>query len=399
LPVHYREYILAGQRLLERGTLVSPLITEQPTTAPSALLPPAYAGLVAAMYGVLGTETFAATLALQLINAVATSVTVLLVFLIARRLAGAPSAWAAALIATINPTLFGFTTYAWDTSLFCLGVAVAVWISQRLSDKYTGWDRWAGFGLYLGGLALLNPALTIAYPFLVLWPLTKSQGWRLGPMFGPVVLTICGWLIAITPWTIRNYIHFGELMYIRSGLMLEVWLGVCPEADTDPPAVYTRQFPLVSAEAQRRIASIGERAFIEECGERARAAIADNPWRFARLIAIRAVDYWAGTVFSHAPPNGSGWPTSSRRAAVALFLLLETLSVVISVLILTRTNRDLMWLFAIAVSFSFVYCVTHMEVRFRAPPEPIMAILAGVFLLRMSSSWFRRRAMSPGKNA
>ena len=398
LPVHYREYILAGHRLLEQGTLVSPLVTEESPTAPSALLPPAYAGLVAVVCGVLGTETFAATLVLQLINAVATSATVALVFFIARRIAGGAAAWAAALIAVVNPTLFGFTTYMWDTCAFCLGVALAVWISQRLSDKRAGWHLWLGFGLYLGALALLNPALTIAYPLLVLWPLTKLYGWRAGPMLAPVALSVVGWLFAIMPWTIRNYVHFGELMYIRSGLMHEIWLGVCPEADTDPPAVYTRRFPLVSAGAQQWITSVGESAYLRECADRAKAAIWDDPWRFVRLTAIRAADYWAGTIFSHTAPGGGGWPTTSGRAAVALFLLLETLCAVLCVLILSRANRDVLWLAAIMISFSLVYCLTHMEVRFRVPSEPVMAILAGAFLARTVRLFCARPFVSSGEN-
>ena len=118
----YREYIVAGQRLLEHGTLTSPFITSDSTTTPSALLPPLYTGLVAVVYTLLGTDTFLATLALQVLNAIATSVTVLFVFLIARRVGGVRAAWIAALLAAINPMLLGFTTYIWDTNVFCFGV-------------------------------------------------------------------------------------------------------------------------------------------------------------------------------------------------------------------------------------------------------------------------------------
>ena len=57
----YREYVLAGERLLRHGTLVSPLILADTDQAPSALLPPTYAALVAGVYAALGPETFSAT--------------------------------------------------------------------------------------------------------------------------------------------------------------------------------------------------------------------------------------------------------------------------------------------------------------------------------------------------
>jgi hypothetical protein len=188
-------------------------------------------------------------------------------------------------------------------------------------------------------------------------------------------------------------------MYIRSGLMHEVWLGVCPEADTDPPAVYTHRFPLVSAEAQQWIATVGESPYLRECADRAKAAIEDNPWRFVRLTAIRAVDYWAGTIFSHTAPGAEGWPTTSGRAAVALFLLLETLCAVLCVLMLSRATRDILWLAAIVISFSLVYCLTHVEVRFRAPCEPVMAILTGTMLVRMLGMIYTRHSASSGESS
>lgn len=397
----YREYIIAGTRLLEQGTLACPLILEADdrhagrtlqATAPSALLPPAYVGLVASVYGLLGTETFAATLVLQVINAVATSLTVACVFLIACKLGGATAGWLAALIVIINPTLIGFTTYVWDTSLFTLGVTLSVYLSLRLSDSRVGRRGWLGFGFLLGGIALLNPALTIAYPLLVLWPITKSNGWRFRPMLRPVAMTLCGWGIAITPWTIRNYVHFGELMYIRNGFALELWLGVCPEADTHGAAVYKNQFPLLNADAQRRIVSVGEQAYIRQCGEQARAAIAADPWRLARLIAIRTADYWAGTAFSHARANGGGWPTSPARAAVLLFLLAESLLIVGYLVVRRKVGRDLLWLLAIVLAFSLVYCVTHVQVRFRAPTEPIMACFLAVLLTQA----YRARRLQRG---
>ncbi len=371
----YHEYVMAGERLAKYGTLISPLILTEADTGPSALLPPAYAALVAVVYAVLGVKTFAATLALQIINALATSLCVAVVFVVTRRIGGETSAWLAAGLTAVNPTLFGYTHLIWDTSLFTLGVIVTIWLAVGLSARPTGRLSWLGYGLWLGGLALLNPALTVAYPFLVLWPLSKSHGWRLGPIVRGTGLSIVGWLIVITPWIVRNYHHFGELSYIRNGFMLELWLGVCPEADANGAAVYINQFPLKNDEVQREVASIGERAFIEERGRRAREAISADPWRFVRLVAVRAVDHWAGTVYTHSPPGAGGWPRSTGRAALTLFMLAEVAVLVACMAVCRSMSIDLRWLLATVVSLSIVYCVTHVQIRFRAPGEPIMAIL------------------------
>ncbi|MHC4697632.1 MAG: ArnT family glycosyltransferase [Planctomycetota bacterium] len=397
LETGYREYVFAGERLAQHGTLVSPLILADADPTPSALLPPAYAGLVAVVYAALGAKTFAANLTLQVVNALGTSLAVVVVFFVTRRIAGERPAWFAAVLATINPTLFGYTHLIWDTSLFTLGVIVTVWFALRLSSqRAVGWN-WFGYGVWLGGLALLNPALTVAYPFLVLWPLSRSHGWRFNPIVRGTVLSVIGWLIVITPWTIRNYHHFGELMYIRNGFMLELWLGVCPEADADGAAVYNNQFPLKNDEVQREVASIGERAFVEARGRWAMQAISDDPWRFVRLVAIRVVDYWAGTVFTHSPPGAGGWPRSSTRAAVTLFMLGEIVLLALCLGVNRKMSVDLRWLLATVISLSIVYCLTHVQIRFRAPGEPLTAIIVAVlatdtYRILRSSPELRRQA-------
>lgn len=380
----YTEYVVAGGRLLEGGTIVSPLIRERTPTEPSALLPPGYTALVAGVYAWWGVETTASTAVLQVINAIALALSALLAYDLARRLAGPTAALSAGLIATINPLLIGFTDYVWDTGLFALGVTLGVWFSWYLSQARRSLWAWLGFGLYLGALALLNPALTITYPLLVLWPLLRTRGGGLGTVVRGVLLTVVGWLIAIAPWTIRNYVQFDELIYVRGGFALELWLGVCPEADAHGADVYSARFPLNSADVQRRIAEIGERAFITECGRQARAAITADPWRSVRLVAVRCVDYWGGTVFTHGPPGGGGWPRSAGRAAIALFMLLELVIFAVAIAVCFRRRIALpgacWWLLAIIASFSLVYCLTHVQVRFRAPMEPVVAVLLAVVM-------------------
>lgn len=381
LGEHYREYITAGTRLLQHGSLVSPFILEHTPTNPSAILPPVYAVLVAGVFGAFGVETSGSFLTLQIINALATSLVPLFVFLTASRLAGNKAGWIAACLTLINPTLFGFTTYVWDTSLFALGVSVAVWLALRLGDSPRSRSCFA-FGVYLGALALLNPALTAAYPFLVLWPLTKHFGTRWRKIVTGTVIVIAGWLVAITPWTIRNHVHFGELLYVRNGLMIELWLGVCPEADTSPPDAYYSHFPLLNEAAQERISAIGEGDYLEECAAKSRAAIAADPVRFLQLTGVRAVNYWAGTIFSRAYAGRSGIPTTALRRGVTLFLVCETLFIVAALLAIGRWPAACRWLLAAVISFCVVYCFTHVQVRFRAPSEPMMGVLIAVLAAR-----------------
>lgn len=388
IPDGYREYILVGQRLLEHGVYTTPLVPDGAPMPASALMPPIYAGLVAGVYALLGSDTFAATLVLQLINACATALATVVVFAAARRLGGNVAGWVGGVCAALNPTLFGFTHLIWDTSLFILGVAVSVWLAVRLGQRPFARLSYLGYGLWLGLLALLNPALTLAYPLLILWPISKSAGWKLGPVSTGVGLSLLGWAVAITPWTIRNAVQFDRLIYVRYGLPMELWFGVCPEANTRPNDVYRAHFPLLNERLTQEVVQHGELTYIERCGKRAWGAIVSDPLRLLWLMGRRFVDYWAGTVFTHAPPGKNGWPDSPSRALAAAYLSGEVLLIVLLLAVTRGGSRDARWLVGLVVVFSLIYTFTHIQIRYRAPSEPITAILLGTLA---ALAWSRSR--------
>ncbi len=381
-----REYVMAGERLLQQGAFLSPLILDASRADESALLPPAYVAIVAGVYGLFGVESFAATLMLQLLNAAATSLAASLVFVITKQLAGLKAGWISAAIAMINPVLIGFTGYIWETSLFTLCVVVTVWLSLCLARSTASIRRYVTFGLWLGLAALLNPALTPAYPLFVLYPLSRQHRWRWRPIAAGVAASTLGWLAAITPWTIRNLQRFDELMYVRSGFMLELWLGACPEADAHGAAVYPSQFPLNNSDVQEKVARTGERAFISDCGGKAREAIFGDPLRFGKLMLMRIVDFWAGSTLTHADSDGRVIPRSRGRLAVMFFQLLETGALAAILLFKIRRPEVWKWLLGSIILFSIVYCVTHVQVRYRTPIEPAVAMLIGMVFSRCATT-------------
>ncbi len=375
----YREYIMAGARLLQHGALLSSLIVDDASATSSTLMPPVYVAVVAGVYRVCGVETPLSSWVLAMVGAVAGAFVVVGVFLIGLRLGGVRVAWMAAALTSINPMLLGYTHLVWDTCLFSLGVVVTVWWSVRLGDDGDRrWCHWVAFGVWLGVLAQVNPALTVAYPLIVLWPLSRRFGWQCRPVSVGVLIVVSGWFVAVTPWTVRNYLQSGELMYIRGGLGLEFWLGVCPEADVEGGAVYSRQFPLLNDEVQTHVAAMGEQAYIAECRDRARASILADPVRYVRLVGVRAVDYWLGTVYSHVSPGRSGWPRSMTRAVGAAFASLELLMWLVAMAVRRRLTVPARWLLGIVLLFSIVYIATHVQVRFRAPVEPLLALLVAL---------------------
>ena len=377
----YREYIISAQRLLEHHAFLSPLMADAKTAEVSGLLPPLYSIWVAGVYALLGVETRASMVFLELANAVALSLACGFVFKIAELLSGRRAAWIAGLIASLNPALIGYVHYVWDTSFFALTVTLSVWFSLRLRERPFSFVSFLGYGVWLGIVALLNPALTLAYPLFVLLPLWRRlERWPRHLIQGTGAAVI-GWLIAIAPWTVRNFAQLDGLHYIRSGFMLEVWMGVTPEADRAGSENYRKNFPLLNEEVGRHIANVGERKYLAECGERARVAIADDPIRFGKLVLMKTADFWLGTVLTHAGPQQKMIPATRQRQIIMLVFTSEVILLVFAVFGGRFTGVEL-WLLAVVVVFSLVYSLTNIQVRFRVPIEPIIAVLAGIAIAK-----------------
>lgn len=371
-PVEYR---VAAQRLLTTGTLTSPLNENKDDTSPSSLMPPVYVALVAAVFLVFGPDTPIAQFALLGINAAATALVVPLVFSIVRTLFGERAAWRAAVLAAIHPVLIRYTNFIWDTNLFTFAATFVVWYACRLRVPHVRAQSWLLLGALLGAVALLNPALTVTYPMLVLWPATFAAGWRARPVIRAVVLTVLGWAIVLTPWTVRNYAHFDRLIYVRGGFDLELWLGAAPEVDDRSGSVYPVRFPLANADEQRRFQELGETAYLSACGRDAREAIARDPARYAKLVLIRWVDFWTGDLASRlaqiVPLTRGG---RMNRIGVG-FVTLELLVLIVAGLWVRRINADQRWMLAMVLVFPIVYALTHGGLRFRAPIEPVIVML------------------------
>lgn len=378
----YREYIISGRGILEHKMLLSPLSLSAGRVEPSALMPPLYSVWVAGVYAAVGVESRASVYVLQLANALASALGCAFAFRIADSIAGRKAAWIASLIVTFNPALVGFTDYVWDTSFFTLGVALSVWFALRLRHGEYRSVKMAGFGIWLGFVALLNPALTLAYPLLVLFAIRVDHPFWSRRITKGIFVSVLGWILAVFPWTVRNHVQLGTVSYVRSGLWLEIWHGIAPEADKAGASVFQAQFPLNNPEEAKRAAELGEQEYIRQRGVFARKAIAENPLRFVKLVFMRTADFWLGSGMTHAGPHGRFWPATRTRQLVMLVFALESLLIMLGFFNGAWRLSETRWLFGIVAVFSIVYCITQVQVRFRVPIEPLVAILVGMAVAR-----------------
>lgn len=187
---------LIGQgRFLYRGIFGHAYVTaEHPPLFP----------LVLSVASVLGAKTL---LAHRIVGCVIGSGAVVLIAMLARRIAGPRAGWIAGAVAALYPPLVTADGLVMSEPLFVLGVAAAMLLGLRLRRRRSAGDA-AALGLLLA-LVTLTRAEGLALVVLLGWPAALAGGRRRADVGRAAVLTgAC--VLVLGPWVARNAIVFGR---------------------------------------------------------------------------------------------------------------------------------------------------------------------------------------------
>src|SRR5947207_1176033 len=199
-------------------------------TGPTAWEPPLYPYLIAGVFRVAGVYTNASALILLTLNSIASALTCIPIFLMAKKCFSEKVAvWAAWMWAVLPFVMFYSTRWVWETSLTALLLTVIVWLTMQLEES-EGVTPWVAFGLLWGGAALTNTSLLAFLPASGLWAWYRRAKLHKPSLAGVVVASIF-FAAAIAPWLARNYETFGNFVFIRSNFGAELSLGNGPGAE------------------------------------------------------------------------------------------------------------------------------------------------------------------------
>jgi hypothetical protein len=182
-------------------------------------------------------------------------------------------------------------------------------------------------------------------------------------------------LLACSPWFIRNYRAFGQFVFFRSNFGLELWLG----NNEQVPDVWTPSLHPNENDAERKkFIQLGEIAYMAEKKRLALDFIRNHPADFAEFVAFRFMNTWTDAwgppaqVFLH-----STWIARLGLLWNSIFSLLAFTGVFLA----SRSRLRGFPIFASALLvFPLTYYLTHTALRYRHPIDPIMAVLAAYAL-------------------
>ncbi|MCU0560199.1 MAG: glycosyltransferase family 39 protein [Desulfobacterales bacterium] len=202
-----REYFLYAYNLVQHGIYSRDergLTDEHSAIRPDAVRSPGYP-LFLALF--MGNESIGAFLVEVLYSqALISTLTVGIAFLLYRRFLGPPASLLAAALTALSPHLIVANVYLLTEALFCFFLVAAGWWASR-SSRRRAWIITAVLGALLGAAYLIRPSLQL-FPLLLALLLGRVLPGCGG--FRPAAALLAGFLLVSAPWFGRNLAAIGH---------------------------------------------------------------------------------------------------------------------------------------------------------------------------------------------
>ena len=357
-------------------------------TGPSALVPPFYTYLLAAVYELTGVKTFGSHLLIHGLNSLFSAATCIFLYLIGKETLG----WMIGLLAAWMWALFPnaviwSTRLIWETSVSTLLFVLVFWVTLRLTSARL-LRSWLAYGLLWGMIALVNPAILSVFPFFLawVWYQQRQEGRHCGKQ---ILVAILFAAVTVSPWIVRNYKKFGQFIFIRDGLGLELNRGIHFDEAIRSGNMFI-DHPDGSEYERDRFLHMGELPYIAQKKEEALKFIATHPVSFARMTLERVVMFWTGAWDYFFIPSAA--PVAALRYGMETLL---SLLAFVGLGFVYRASRSYALLFACPLVFyPVVYYVTHAEPRYRHPIEPFLVLLSVYAVVAAMQIALGRRRLS-----
>jgi hypothetical protein len=375
------------QRGIEMGLLANSLVQglgySSPfggATGPTAFIAPGYPTLIAGIFLLLGSYTFASAIVIMTLQAIVGVLTIALMMHVARETLGPRVANVAGVFWALSIPLLYIPTVFWETSLSACAIVGIVALALRCRRTPTV-PTWIALGACAAVAGLINPALLPSLGAIVGW--VAYETWNASRTAHlAAILGILTMLVVFSPWPIRNAVRFHAFIPTRTTVGFELWMGNRPGARG---YLDESVFPMYNKPELASYISMGELAYTRQKSAEAWGFIRARPGHFLGLSLRRFFRFWTGT------GNEAGSPVYAIHAVLTTVLGLTGL-----VMLYRRRMRCIADLMALPLLFfPLPYYITHAEFRYRLNIDPLLTILAAYAATQLAARLVVREDSEP----
>ncbi|MBT4138819.1 MAG: hypothetical protein HOE48_12940, partial [Candidatus Latescibacteria bacterium] len=334
---------------------------------PTRYTTPTYPIFIATIYAIWGTD-YGGVLFVQ---RVLSALSVVLVFFLAQYFFTTKVGLCAAAISAYYPALIYYSNLMLRESLtgiLVLCVITLMWVPKHLPYQ----KRLLALGILVAISSMCRPeTLLLAAPiYLILkqHPIRPLRNHASSIMC--VALPI---LVVWVPWTARNYIQFGSLSPVTTGLGSVLWFGNRWAAIGGDSHQATDRQQLKSVTETIKAESAKTKSPIDKVFfQKAVEDLAQKPIWFMQMTYKKGILFWK---------DANGVKKTLPKIHPVLPVLLNTyyyslLILALCAVVSHRQRQEIVALFGVVIFYMMMYALLHVRNRYRVPILPIVFILS-----------------------
>lgn len=332
-----------------------------------AWMAPLYPFIMSQVFRVFGSYTLTSVLAILVMQSFVSSLVVIPLYFIGKRLFSKRVGFIAAVLWIFHPAAIYYAiNFVWSSTITSLGIALIVLIFLRLADKHARtMDALLG-GIIIGIVALSDPVIMTFFPLAVLWLLWRSQN-GLKKSIGQLIMIGLTVIVLLLPWTLRNYRIFHQFVPIKSTFGVNLWQGNYSYGIDQRTAGLNFENKLKDFYSEEELSYLSAMNEVERDKMLRKMSvefIRENPETFTKYTLQRIYLFWRNTI------------RVNRYGSIIDRLLLTLIPLTIfGVVYSWRHWRDTILMLLILLSYPVVFYVTHADFnRFRFPIEELMLV-------------------------
>ena len=351
-----------------------------------AFRPPGYPYFLAALYTLFGAHP----LPVELVQTVLAVITCLLIYLLGKRLANERTGLIAAGLFAAYPQFIRYAGNLYVETLFIfLFLVVLVLLFDIVQKPSYPKSMIAGFCLGLSAL-VREVSLFILLPIL-LWAILMMRGSSEKRQWGKMLsLFLVFFVLAISPWTLRNYLLFHSFIPISTSGGFNFYLGNNPQAtggyNSESDAEIKWLYPITDETPEELLALEIEAA--KTGYKKGIDFILQNPGQFFQLALKKFVLLW------RPPTYNFDFRDNFNETIFRIFWLINYLALLILALFgmwISIKNFWREWILFHLILFSVtgLHVIVFSDTRYRLPLMPLLIVFVG---LTIDTIWLRKRS-------
>jgi 4-amino-4-deoxy-L-arabinose transferase-like glycosyltransferase len=290
-----------------------------------------------------------------------------LIYLIGRRVADENTGLVGAALAAIYGYFIYYNAALMTETFSIVLVLLTLYLSIELKENPTPL-RWVGLGFSLGLAALLRQTVLLFVPFLLFWLFLELRVRSRHLWYYAIPIVVITLMIA--PWTIRNYMVYGQLLPLNSNAGYALYASNHPHLGTD-----WRNEEIVVPIPQELIGQ-NEAELNDALSRKGVEFILSDPQRYFWLTLDKTLEY-----FRFWPSNESSRISNLNRVlSFGLYLPFMVLGLGLSV----SRWRNFIPLYLFMVIHTGIHLLSWPSPRYRLPVDAVLMVFAGIALIELA---------------